>query len=545
MIIQGAVTNVGGLIPIVGARVILAIGDREFPAMSTSNLGRFEHRQEENFPGQTLMCKVEKEKFETALIQHFVESDVITLTIFMQTETNDNSPLRHRSSSTTAGVNDKLAEVFKKHWAKILAGIALLVFIGLGLSTYSQPSITTFEASSLTVKRGEAVKLTWESEKASLVTLNGAKVALSGSANVTPTETRPYIYELKAKNEYGGSLRHIVVTVRPAPAPTVKFWVEPQQVAKNETAVLHWETIGATNVKINHGKVRLSGDQEVKINETQTYTLEAQNEDGRKAESLTLEMVVPPGPFDSNVHLGFKATRNVIRPGEDTTLSWDTGTVKDVELKQGDQAPELVRPKGELKVAPYATTTYALTGYPATGPPITRIVNIRVASFPAVRDKPYGDTGLGQANPRVSLNAERNSIQRGQSTQLTWEVENAKEVNLTAGYENEKSVPSIGAMQVTPNSTTTYILTARPEKGPAVKTTVTVRVTNDAAPFSTGGAAVEAEVVRVVGFTYILRIKGMENSVTADYHTNKDSNIGSGDVVTVRVDDGRVLEIKK
>jgi hypothetical protein len=197
-----------------------------------------------------------------------------------------------------------------------------------------------------------------------------------------------------------------------------------------------------------------------------------------------------------------------------------------------------------LKVTPYATTTYALTGYPAAGQPITRIVNIRVASFPAVRDKSHGDIELQHAEPRVSFKAQANSIQQGQATQLTWEVENAKEVKFKTDDENETSVPNIGSMQVTPKSTTIYTLSARQEKGPTVKTTVTVRVTSGSDVFTTNGAE-DAEVVRVNGFTYILRIKGKEYTVTADTHTNKDSNISSGTSVTVRVDNNRLLEIKR
>ena len=556
MNIRGTVTEARRKVPIVGAKVILAIGDREF-AMSTNNVGRFEHREDANFAGETLTCTVEKEKFETAVVQRPIHSDIINLTIIMRLEKpvlsspqprrrgkNPIPPILGPLYSPISGGTDKLADVLKKHWAKILAGIVLLVMISVSVSTCSRPTIKTFSASSSNVKRGEKVKLTWETGEATLVTLNGVKVTLSGSTDMTPTETRPYSYELTAKNKYGGSRKDIIVAVIPAPAPTVKFRVEPQEVAKNEIAVLHWETSGATEVRLNHGKVGLSGHQEVKANATQTYTLVAQNEDGEKVESLTLKVIPAAGAPDSKLHLSFNATRNTIRPGEDTTLSWDSGTVKDVELIQGNQAPEIVPPRGEVKVSPTATTRYTLTGYPPTGPPIIRIVKIRVASVPAVLHgidtRPQAD-----ADPSVTFSAQAESIPQGQGTQLIWKVENAKEVKFKADGESEKSLPFIGSMQVTPKLTTTYTLSAMGEKGPTATKTVTVRVTNDAAAFSTGGAAVEAEVVGIAGFTYNLRIRGKEYAVTADIHTNRDSNIGSGDSVTVRVDDGRVLEMKR
>jgi len=553
MNIRGAVTEARRRGPIAGAKVVLAIGDREFATTSTNDLGLFEHQEETNFTGETLLCTVEKEKFDTAVVERPIHSDSMNLTIVLRAKKpefpspqscavskNGNPALRGPSYIPTSGGPDKVAEVLKKHWIKILAGIALLIIIGGGLSTYARPRIKTFSASSLIVKRGEKLKFTWETVMASVVTLNGAKVALSGSTDVTPTETRPYTYELTAKNEYGRSQKHIIVSVMPVPEPRVKFWVEPQQVEKNQTAVLHWETTGATDVSLNNGKVGLSGHQEVNANATQTYTLVAQNEDGKKAESLTLIVVSQTGPPDSKLQLSFKATQNTIRRGEGTTLSWNTGTMKDVELRQGNQPPEIVTPKGEMKVTPSATTRYILTGYPPTGHSITKIVNIRVTSNPEAT--PDTDT-----RPKVTFNVQADSIKQGQTTQLIWQVENAKEVQFKADGESEKSVAFIGSMQVTPNSTTTYTLSARPEKGPSVQKTVTVSVTSESAAqaYSTGGSAVDAEVVRVIGFAYVLRIIGKEYIVRADIHTNRDSNIGSGDLVTVRVDNGRVLEIKR
>jgi hypothetical protein len=553
MNIRGTVTDARRQTPIPGAKIVLAIGDREFATTSTNNLGRFEHREDQNLPGQTLICTVEKEKFETVVIQRPIDSEILNLTIIMSGEQpgesrilngEDNKQRIVRHDGLVEALEKYWAKIFvvlkrhwgkifvvlKEHWAKIFAGIALLILIGVALSTCSRPSIKTFSASSLNVKRGEKVTLRWETAKANLVTLNGAKVALSGTTERTPP---PYSYELIAKNDYGKSQKHIAVTVIPVPRPTVRFWVEPLQVEKDETAVLHWETTGATDVKINGDKVGLSGPQEVKANATQTYKLVAQNEDGEKEES-SVTLKVLPSPPPGEPRMSFKATHKTVRPGEETTLSWETDKVKIVELKQGDQPPQKVAQKGEIKITPSASTTYNLTGYPEIGPPITKIVNIRVA---APIPPPNGKL-------RAIFTAQPNSIQQGQPTQLTWKVENAKEVKFKAEDDSEKSLPLIGSMQVTPNATTTYTLSARSESGQTVKKTVSVRVTSGSDVLTTNGAE-DAEVVRVKGFTYVLRIRGKEYTVTADTHTNKDSNISSGTSVTVRVDKNRLLEIKR
>ena len=86
MNIKGIVTDSRGQGPIVGAKVVLAIGDREFATTATNNLGRFEHREDQNFPGQVLTCTVEKQRFQTAVVRRPLDSDIVNLTIIMQAE---------------------------------------------------------------------------------------------------------------------------------------------------------------------------------------------------------------------------------------------------------------------------------------------------------------------------------------------------------------------------------------------------------------------------------------------------------------------------
>jgi len=79
--------------------------------------------------------------------------------------------------------------------------------------------------------------------------------------------------------------------------------------------------------------------------------------------------------------------------------------------------------------------------------------------------------------PTASLTANPNSIQRGQSTTLTWQTTNATDVTL----EGIGAVRASGSQQVTPTDSTTYRLTAKGAGG-TQEATARVTVTQPQAP---------------------------------------------------------------
>ena len=77
--------------------------------------------------------------------------------------------------------------------------------------------------------------------------------------------------------------------------------------------------------------------------------------------------------------------------------------------------------------------------------------------------------------PTASLTASPDSIQKGQSTTLTWQTTNATDVSI----EGIGAVQTSGSQQVTPSDSTTYTLTA---KGAGGSQEATARVTVEAPP---------------------------------------------------------------
>jgi len=74
------------------------------------------------------------------------------------------------------------------------------------------------------------------------------------------------------------------------------------------------------------------------------------------------------------------------------------------------------------------------------------------------------------AAPTASLSANPNTVEKGQSTTLTWETSNATDVSI----EGIGAVQPSGSQSVTPSDSTTYTLTA---KGAGGTQTATTRVT--------------------------------------------------------------------
>jgi len=79
------------------------------------------------------------------------------------------------------------------------------------------------------------------------------------------------------------------------------------------------------------------------------------------------------------------------------------------------------------------------------------------------------------AAPTASLTADPNTIQKGQSTTLSWQTSNATDVSI----DGIGAVQPSGSQQVTPADSTTYTLTA---KGAGGTQTATARVTVTAPP---------------------------------------------------------------
>jgi len=115
----------------------------------------------------------------------------------------------------------------KRNWTLILAALLFLVLLG-GCKKKVAPTppppppppaapTATLSASPGSIQTGQSSTLTWSTEHATNVTLDGAAVDPNGSKSVSPTQTTTY--HLTAKGDGGSQDATATVTVTAPPPP--------------------------------------------------------------------------------------------------------------------------------------------------------------------------------------------------------------------------------------------------------------------------------------------------------------------------------------
>jgi hypothetical protein len=154
--------------------------------------------------------------------------------------------------------------------------------------------------------------------------------------------------------------------------------------------------------------------------------------------------------------------------GEAATISFATANADSVTISGGVGSPGT---SGSVQVMPTQTTTYTLTANNARGP-ATCNLTVTVTE--------------GQAPRIVAFGANPATITAGQTSTLTWNVENATSVEISG----IGTVNPTGSREVTPGATQTYVLTARNATGSVESSaTVTVNPGPGAAPTLTACVA--------------------------------------------------------
>ena len=209
--------------------------------------------------------------------------------------------------------------------------------------------------------------------------------------------------------------------------------------------------------------------------------------------------------------VSFSASPTTIALGQSSTLTWNVTNSTSVVI--GGVGP--VGPSGTQSVFPTQTTTYVLQ---ATGP---------------------GGTAQNQATVTVSaqtvislFSASPTVVNEGDSSTLTWSVQNATGVTIDNGIG---AVSSSGSMQVKALQTTTYTLTAT---GSTMATaTTTVSVTPPPLPLQVSIRAVPNAVQAGQPVTLVWSTTGATNATLdgASVELNASKNVSPVQTTTYRL----------
>jgi outer membrane protein OmpA-like peptidoglycan-associated protein len=150
-----------------------------------------------------------------------------------------------------------------------------------------------FNASASQINCGDSTHLTWSSDGAQLITLNGAPVAASGDQTVTPSQTTDYKFTAAGPGGVYNSDANVAVNTAIAASLSVspaevRYHKVGDKVDQAGTATLTWAAPNATTISVDTvGTAGPTGSHDIQvtpnkttpgpIDETSTYTLHASN----------------------------------------------------------------------------------------------------------------------------------------------------------------------------------------------------------------------------------------------------------------------------
>jgi len=334
------------------------------------------------------------------------------------------------------------------------------------------PVIEAFTVTPSTIyKKGDcqpnSATLAWKVTKqdpASTVTI--AITNLSGPFNlvdqrsVSPDNTTSYtLTACNVVNECVSAT--VTLTVKPCGPAIITFKADPPEILAGKSSTLSWEVKDADRVTLTNGAdgttnpVLLKDTKQVTPAKTTVYTLTACNV---ASECVSASVTVTVKSLPTIVT--FKADPPEILAGKSSTLSWKVENANRVTLTNGENrnSVEVRSVVPSYPVSPKKTTVYTLTACNAASECVSANVTVTVKSLPTI----------------VTFKADPPEISEGNSSMLSWKVDNADRVTLT--NVSSPLVDPVGSLQVKPTKTTVYTLTACSAGGECVSANVTVQV---------------------------------------------------------------------
>ncbi|HJP92906.1 MAG TPA: hypothetical protein VJ875_13190 [Pyrinomonadaceae bacterium] len=366
------------------------------------------------------------------------------------------------------------------------------------INTAPIPS-ATFAANPSDIELGDTTTLQWTTT-GSTVTITPSPVAgsgmsgpqtvsASGSLAIKPTainQSPGYTYTLTVTSD-GCSpqtvTRTAAVTVRPVPVapscPNVISFTADSCVISGESSTLRWNvadsdfiTVSGPGITPQTFSTNPNGTGSLVVFPTadSTYTITA-------TRSGSCTSASPPFPTTASVNVrtkqpptvnNFSASPALIDAGQTSRLTWnESSNIASVQITSiGGDTNTYTIPPGQrfLDVRPISTTTYTIsvTSSDCAAQTATQSVTVTVASCPIIN----------------SFAATQSNIVAGGSSTLQWSTSNAAQVLL-----NGSPVSATGSLTVSPNTTTTYRLTAISSNGACnVEQTITITVVPCPAP---------------------------------------------------------------
>jgi hypothetical protein len=256
---------------------------------------------------------------------------------------------------------EEICDRFEDRIQSRFPGVRGPSFCRHGGDQQTAPTVS-ISADPMTVTVGENTTVSWDSTDANSCTASGGwsgSKDLSGSDSIKVNATTTYT--LACTNAAGTTSRSVTVNATPVvvPSPTVSLSASPMNVEEGATSTLTWSSTNANTCLASDGwsgTQSLSGNMNVTLNATTTYTLACGNGMATDTKSVTVNAIPTPVPTPT---LTLNASPLAIIAGATSTLTWSSADSDSCTASNGWSGA--MATSGNEIVSPLATTTYSLS----------------------------------------------------------------------------------------------------------------------------------------------------------------------------------------
>lgn len=305
------------------------------------------------------------------------------------------------------------------------------------------PKILNFSLKTNKIKLGELIEFSWKTQFSHLVHLDIGQgkfeVPSEGSQTIFPKNSgifTIYVLGIDRITVISQSIEFEVIQ----PITINSFKSSKISVNENELFRLSWNVKHATSLVLKPLEKEVSNKSwiDTVATETTNYQLIARNKFFSEYKSIEV-IVIPTARI-----IGFRPRLRTLLHNSSTELIWKIENAEYAKLDTGFEILDIPL-NGSKLVSPSSSQVYKLIIIALDGKTIieesTSITVIRPAIIKEFRPQ-------------------NKTIVKGTSTQLTWKVENGTELTI---FPHNLNVTGKASVTVTPDLTTTYVLTAKNE----------------------------------------------------------------------------------
>ncbi len=268
--------------------------------------------------------------------------------------------------------------------------------------------------------------------------------------------------------------------LRPMPPEINSFAPSASTVQEGESVTLTWSTTRADSVVITDGdriwaQLSPNGSIKVTVPRTLTFSAKAVNGVGQSREVKVTVTAVPPTQIPEPVIKTFSISPKSANVGDTLTVRYEVENAARILLQPIGLELPINLTQFEFQADKPGAIEYRLIAYSADG-------KATDARFKVQVDQPSQARIIEFRALQSGLPIPEEGVEPYSRVTLEWQVENAARVDIAPGLGR---VNATGSVEVFPERTTTYTLTAKDANGKPVTAQITIVVKE---PPTAGGA---------------------------------------------------------